>query len=192
MHVMSDLQVRDNWGEEAKTQKEFKLPCCQPWDLPIKIKSIEYAWFSVAHWEGDSRKLVTSHYMSSFFPVNKGMAECDSSVYSTGQPHCWGAQHRYVSASFPLSPLSYFNKKDCYKRACAKSYANKSWLIRWFSDVKSYFLGYQRFLVLLHFTFLSFADTFFFFFLPIEGKTLHQQMDYNSLQAQMMVIIFQQ
>lgn len=49
MHVMSDLQVRDNCGEKANTQKEFKLPCCQPWDLPIKIKSIEYAWFSVAH-----------------------------------------------------------------------------------------------------------------------------------------------
>lgn len=61
MHVMSDLQVRDNCGEKAKTQKEFKLPCCQPWDLPIKIKSIEYAWFWLLTERENSRKLVTSH-----------------------------------------------------------------------------------------------------------------------------------
>lgn len=53
MHMTATSQRRDNWRKKAKHKKEFKLPCCQPWDLPIKIKSTEYAWFSVAHQEGE-------------------------------------------------------------------------------------------------------------------------------------------
>ena len=43
-------------------------------------------------------------------------------------------------------------------------------------------------LILLHFALLPFADIALF--LQIEGKTLHQQKDYNLLKIQMMVSIF--